>query len=363
MKLAIAIPTFNRVNRLQVAIESIRGQVLGSDFEVELVLSNSASTDGTAEFLAQLPGLMPEIKLHIWNTFTGGTSADNFNNLVRCMPEDIDWVWWLGDDDYFLDPAAVSKVIGQLRRPEHADVAFVHACQARRASAAPALYRGSCWELCNRFGLHELLGWMSSIVVRRSIFCDAIPAAYPVDRSLSTVSAFAHSTAFLERLLHLPALYIDEPLVEPQDISQTEESIQRWAVENVGQRYFLLLDDLRNMFDRGILPGGCTRVFFRYLTYSIWDRLAVQLIGQAITQQAIDDQVVADFRRLEGLSPLLADPGDRKTYRAWLTSLGAELTEFGAAALALERKKKALIKQAECLQEPIYDFKVTISAV
>jgi hypothetical protein len=47
LKIAIAIPTFNRLEKLKVALRHIEAQELDDRFELFCVISNIASMDGT----------------------------------------------------------------------------------------------------------------------------------------------------------------------------------------------------------------------------------------------------------------------------------------------------------------------------
>jgi len=362
MKIAFAIPTYNRLSRLQVAIESIRAQERPPGLEIELVISNSASTDGTTEYIDSLKNGQIELPVHCWNQVDHGTGADNWRRVAQAVPEDVDWVWFLGDDDYIVDPRACWTISLLLQDPTNADVHFVHASQARRASAegSTSIVKGTCFELCNRYGYHELMGWMSSLFVKRKIFCEALIAVLPPGCDGTKLSAFVHSAAIFERLAAEQMLFVDAPLVEPQDLAQTEESISRWAVENVGGRYFYVLDDFRSLYDRGVVPSGYSKTFFRYLTYSLWDRLAAQLIGEVVKNESIDDDAIGKFKRLEGVINTLADPVEKKMMSEWIASLGATLSEFAVAIATLRRQKQALVRQFERLQAPVYDFQINI---
>ena len=97
----IAIATFNRVNNLKVVIDSILKQKLKKNVNLEVVISNSCSTDETSSFLKSLK---TNKQFHIHNKsekIPNNTLSQfvNFENLSKTIPEHADWVWWLGDDD------------------------------------------------------------------------------------------------------------------------------------------------------------------------------------------------------------------------------------------------------------------------
>ena len=54
IRFAIAIPTYNRIDQLKKTINSILSQKIEKNVELSVVISNSASDDGTYEFLNRL---------------------------------------------------------------------------------------------------------------------------------------------------------------------------------------------------------------------------------------------------------------------------------------------------------------------
>jgi len=77
MKLSVVVPTYNRVDTLQVVLPSLLAQTLPAH-DYEIVIADSRSTDGTAELLARAredagPGRIR----HIPGAYTGRASARN----------------------------------------------------------------------------------------------------------------------------------------------------------------------------------------------------------------------------------------------------------------------------------------------
>lgn len=88
--LTIAIPTYNRVNYLQELIPELLRQCKPYP-EIEIIVSNNCSTDGTSEYLATLPFIQ------VWTNVENVGAAENF---VRCIESaQGDYVWLFGDDD------------------------------------------------------------------------------------------------------------------------------------------------------------------------------------------------------------------------------------------------------------------------
>ena len=54
MKFAVVIPTYNRVDHLERAVEAILQQTINPDIDLYCIISNTASTDATHEYLTNL---------------------------------------------------------------------------------------------------------------------------------------------------------------------------------------------------------------------------------------------------------------------------------------------------------------------
>ena len=54
IKFTIAIPTFNRLSKLKKAIDSILSQKISDQFEFNIAISNTCSTDNTYDYLNKL---------------------------------------------------------------------------------------------------------------------------------------------------------------------------------------------------------------------------------------------------------------------------------------------------------------------
>ena len=103
---SVGIPTYNRLDKLQLAVAS----VLAQDYPaVELVVSDNASTDGTAEWLGELVRTNPGVVVHTNATNVGPTA--NFNQVRSASTGPF--LLWLGDDDV-LDPSYVSACVAAL---------------------------------------------------------------------------------------------------------------------------------------------------------------------------------------------------------------------------------------------------------
>ena len=97
MRISIVTPTLNRAHFLAQAIESVRAQ---GDADVEHIVVDGMSTDGTVELLARYPHLRvirePDTGLY-----------DALNKGLRAATGE--WIGWLNSDDLFA-PDALRRV-------------------------------------------------------------------------------------------------------------------------------------------------------------------------------------------------------------------------------------------------------------
>ena len=107
MRLSICIPTYNRVRYLKELLPAILDQ---ADAEcVEVVVSDNASTDDTADYLRSL--LNPCLR---WWTNEANIGGDR--NFLKCVAEAKgEYVWLFGDDD-IMPAGAVDMVLDFLRQ-------------------------------------------------------------------------------------------------------------------------------------------------------------------------------------------------------------------------------------------------------
>ncbi|MDB4852053.1 glycosyltransferase [Alphaproteobacteria bacterium] len=277
MKIVIAIPTLNRCEKLKRNIDSIYEQVIPDGVELSLAVSNSASTDSTAKFLRELSS--HRIDTSIFNQQTGWTGG-NYGYLASIIPEDADWVWFMGDDDYLPTEDIIGNVSKfLLQASNNKQFALLHACQARRSTGSGKIIEDKLLNLCNRLGYTEMLGWISSMVVKKNCFVKImkkIDARVQLARNEPVLSqshsAFFHSSYFLQDLFDQDAAFIDLPLVEPQDEVMTHETRERWHYENMSERYIYIMDDLERIAASGVPLQNLSKNFFRYHEYSLWDR-------------------------------------------------------------------------------------------
>lgn len=103
--LSICIPTYNRAGYLKECLNSILIAVAGYEREIEIVISDNASTDGTGDVIRAFQGTHPWIRYHRNEKNIG---ADRNIYAVATMGEG-EYIWVIGDDDK-IEPEAIERV-------------------------------------------------------------------------------------------------------------------------------------------------------------------------------------------------------------------------------------------------------------
>ena len=107
-ELTIAIPTYNRVDKLKYALKYV---IQYSEKEsIEIIVSDNASTDGTEEYVCSLIERNTMIKYYR-NDENLGFDGNFLNCLEKATGK---YVWLLSDDDILL-PGAIESVLETLK--------------------------------------------------------------------------------------------------------------------------------------------------------------------------------------------------------------------------------------------------------
>jgi len=107
--LSICIPTYNRLPYLRELVGFLLPQISATiSGEVEIVISNNVSTDGTDAYCKSL--VCPALRYWENETNIGGD-----RNFLKCIREAHgEYVWLIGDDD-LINPDAVTTVLNLLK--------------------------------------------------------------------------------------------------------------------------------------------------------------------------------------------------------------------------------------------------------
>lgn len=106
--MTVAIPTYNRVGDLRIAVES----VLGQDYpRLDVVIADNASDDGTQDYCVELSSRDPRVR-YLRGSVNDGPTA-NFNRGWEAATGE--YFMWLGDDDW-IDQGYLASAIDALER-------------------------------------------------------------------------------------------------------------------------------------------------------------------------------------------------------------------------------------------------------
>jgi glycosyltransferase involved in cell wall biosynthesis len=173
--LTIAIPTYNRSQCLTSLLEILVPQ-LGGETRVELIVSDNASQDETAEIIRGYQERGAKIEYRRNETNVGADA-----NFVRCFEQARgEYVWIFGDDDIIV-PGGLREVLRHLELRRY-DLLFI------RASS----FRGSY-----NAGEHRKLSG------KLKVFARPVDFALDVATSLTFISGNIIRKAALERIQHI----------------------------------------------------------------------------------------------------------------------------------------------------------------
>lgn len=121
MILSVCIPTYNRVAFLKELVSFIINEIneLALNNDIELLISNNCSTDGTQAYLDELKNNHPEINLLINNN---EVNIGVLKNIVKCASSSNGKYWWFIGDDDKIPKGALLKIVNELRSNDESAV-------------------------------------------------------------------------------------------------------------------------------------------------------------------------------------------------------------------------------------------------
>lgn len=182
MRLSICIPTYNRADYLPELLDSIAAQT-GHRCEVEVVISDNASTDATPEVIERYRGRIASLRYHRASENRGPDR--NFLKVVELATGD--WCWLMGSDDV-IELGGIATVERALAAHPDAAAAYVqrNAYTTDLASKVPQLISSDldrtdliqgADQIFSRLG--QFIGFLSSNIVNRRVWNDVV-ANYPL---------------------------------------------------------------------------------------------------------------------------------------------------------------------------------------
>jgi glycosyltransferase involved in cell wall biosynthesis len=228
MQISVVIPSYNRLQTLITAIESVRSQSSAVD---EIIVVDDGSTDNTA---GEISRRFAQVKL-IRQSNRGVSAARN----AGIKQASFDWVALLDSDDSWLPGKIASIRQAKYRHPEHllfhSDEIWVR--RGTRINAMKKHAKSGGWIFENCLPLCVISP--SAVVFHRSLvesygyFDETLPACEDYDLWL--------------RICHqVPVCYIDKPLITKYGGHEDQLSVRYWGMDRYRIRslYRLLQQDI-----------------------------------------------------------------------------------------------------------------------
>lgn len=110
LRISVVIPTYNRLDTLQYVIPALLAQTLAAE-HFEVIVADSLSDDGTAEYLAGIAAGAPHVR-HLPGPYTGRASARNAGIAAANAPLVL-----FTDADIIASPDLLARHLARHARP------------------------------------------------------------------------------------------------------------------------------------------------------------------------------------------------------------------------------------------------------
>ena len=155
--LSIAIPTWNRAGLLKEALECLESQIRDYKDDIELIISDNASTDETPLIISDFCEKHPDFNIVTWRQKENTGYFGNFKKVRELSTGK--YLWILSDDDHVMNNV-VFKIISILRHYKNLSSIFID------TNITPSIKRGNEMvdfdKLINKVGCYVTL--VSSVI-------------------------------------------------------------------------------------------------------------------------------------------------------------------------------------------------------
>lgn len=269
MKILFAIPTWNRAEQLSLTLAMIINSARVANREVEILVSDNHSTDGTPSVLSEITAAYDFIEVIRPEAHISGMENYRFvleQALIRTS--ESDYIWSFGDDDD-ISVDGVFKVYSAI---EAASPYFVSVGNIRLNPHANKNYTGNVRDLAVNFGFFLVFGFISQLIFSRKLIEDIISKNLMSEKFWH--DSYSHGSSIIFSANDKQGIYIDSPISTYREVKNSEvETRKRWESERVYDGIFGFVDSLKILTHDGILPKKLDRKFFRYWKWHFWDFL------------------------------------------------------------------------------------------
>lgn len=210
--LTIAIPTYNGARTIARSLATILPECNAA---VEVLVSDNASSDGTADIVREIAATCPQL-----HYYRNDVNVGFDRNIDLCMQRARGaFVWLIGDDDVICQAGAVERVLQVIRMHPELAAIFADSRHPIRLNAADS---GICRDGDDFFRkIRFKSGLISSNIFRKSAW-DSVP----LERYYG--SGWIHLGFLMQALVRFPGYVICEELVA-QLVLEEQGGEMRWG--------------------------------------------------------------------------------------------------------------------------------------
>jgi len=299
--LTIAIPTYNRAERLARLLDSILVESKSLPWPLEVVVSDNASTDDTPQVVS---AYLSRGSIKYRRNPTNLGFDRNLAAVVGCA--DGEFVWLMGDDDR-VAPGFLPK-LGSILQTDAVD--FLIVCDAREDRPLERnlagffgireSVRGTLKEFLFQHGLFGILLGMGHSVFRRR-------AAEGFDRVAALGTCCAHVFVLARCFAERRTLFlVDTAFITPvMTRAETVSYARRLGADGLwSDGWFNGLRPLMELVDSGVFPSPVPQDVFRMNYHQNWPihyHVYRSLAGKIGINHPIPDEDWALLKRFDAL--------------------------------------------------------------
>lgn len=299
--LTIAIPTYNRAEKLAQLLDSIFVESKLLSWPIEILVSDNASTDDTPRIAN---GYVSRGLIRFRRNSTNIGFDRNVAAVIGCARGEF--VWLMGDDDR-VAPGFLPR-LGSILRSETVD--FVIACDVRedrplennlaRFFGVTESVRGPLKEFLLRHGVFGILFAMGHAIFRRT-------AAEGFERVAAQRTAFGHVFVLARCFAERPTLFlIDSAFITPVMTRAERTSYWRRLVAEglYDEAWCNCLPPFMELVDTGVFASPVPQNVFRMNYHQNWPlhfHVYLALARKVRLNRSIADAEWALFRRFDDL--------------------------------------------------------------
>jgi glycosyltransferase involved in cell wall biosynthesis len=223
--LSICIPTYNRAHLLRVSLQTLLPQVKECATQVEVWISDNASSDNTAEVVEASRAIGP---LHYSRNDSNLGYHGNTIKLSTQLARG-EYVWVLGDDDLLM-PGMIRRILDTIHAHRDLETFYLNYGIARYPDDWPAICIGGYTGKLRRLHVDsvedrsvrywkefirvetDICTEMFAQIVRRDIWVNYWHGRSVDAPAANTMTAvYPHSVMWAETIMNMPSYFIGEP--------------------------------------------------------------------------------------------------------------------------------------------------------